>query len=153
MNEKETLEIYKYARQSGFQAAWMMFGVCVMFLLIIGGLIGAHLYYVKKTYETPPANIITANTTQTKIDFYAYQDLRDRLSEEQRKVLTLENQLFVKDQLAPVNAQLASIQCHMLKRPDVTGIGAVCPNAGIINGLGINSLNGYNCGCGYNNLA
>ena len=31
-----------------------------MFLLIIGGLIGAHLYYVKKTYETPPANIITA---------------------------------------------------------------------------------------------
>lgn len=89
----------------------------------------------------------TANTTQTKIDFYAYQDLRDRLSEEQRKVLTLENQLFVKDQLAPVNAQLASIQCHMLKRPDVTGIGAVCPNAGIINGLGINSLNGYGCGC------
>ena len=60
MNDKETLEIYKYARQSGFQAAWMMFGVCVMFLLIISGLIGAHLYYVKKTYETPPANIITA---------------------------------------------------------------------------------------------
>lgn len=89
----------------------------------------------------------TANTTQTKIDFYAYQDLRDRLSEEQRKVLTLENQLFVKDQLAPVNAQLASIQCHMLKRPDVTGIGAVCPNSAIINGLGINSLNGYGCGC------
>jgi uncharacterized membrane protein len=60
MNDKETLEIYKYARQSGFQTAWMMFGVCVMFLLIISGLIGAHLYYVKKTYETPPANIITA---------------------------------------------------------------------------------------------
>lgn len=97
----------------------------------------------------------TANTTQTKIDFYAYQDLRDRLSEEQRKVLTLENQLFVKDQLAPVNAQLASIQCHMLKRPDVTGIGAVCPNSAIINGLGINSLSGYGygCGCGCNNLA
>lgn len=89
----------------------------------------------------------TANATQSKIDFYAYQDLRDRLSEEQRKVLTLENQLFVKDQLAPVNAQLASIQCHMLKRPDVTGIGAVCPNSAIINGLGINSLNGYGCGC------
>lgn len=95
----------------------------------------------------------TANTTQTKIDFYAYQDLRDRLSEEQRKVLTLENQLFVKDQLAPVNAQLASIQCHMLKRPDVTGIGAVCPNSAIINGLGINSLNGYGYGCGCSNLA
>lgn len=89
----------------------------------------------------------TANTTQTKIDFYAYQDLRDRLNESERKVMALENQLFVKDQLAPVNAQLADIKCQMLKRPDVTGIGAVCPNAGIINGLGINNLNGYGCGC------
>lgn len=87
----------------------------------------------------------TANATQTKIDFYAYQDLRDRLNESERKVMALENQMFVKEQLAPVNAQLASIQCHMLKRPDVTGIGAVCPNSAIINGLGINSLNG--CGC------
>lgn len=60
MDNKDALEIYKCARQSGFQAAWMMFGVCIMFLLIICGLIGAHLYYVKKTYETPPANIITA---------------------------------------------------------------------------------------------
>ena len=52
--------------------------------------------------------------------------------------------LFVKDQLAPVTAQLSSIQCNMLRRPDVTGVGAVCPNAGIINGLGIN---GTTCGC------
>lgn len=102
----------------------------------------------------------TANATQTKIDYYAYQDLRDRLSEEQRKVLTLENQLFVKDQLAPINATLASISCNMLRRPDVTGIGAVCPNSAIINGLGINTLNGLNglngfnnCGCSGNVLA
>lgn len=60
MDNKEVSEIYRQARASGFQAAWMMFGVCFMFLLIIGGLIGAHVYYVKKTYETPPANIITA---------------------------------------------------------------------------------------------
>lgn len=64
--------------------------------------------------------------------------------------MDLENQLFVKDQLAPVNAQLASIQCNMLRRPDITGIGAVCPNAGIINGLGIDRLGG--CGCGSNNV-
>lgn len=97
--------------------------------------------------ETRAVATANANVTNTKIDYYAYQDLRDKLAESQREVLTLQNQLFVKDQLAPVNAQLASIQCHMLKRPDVTGIGAVCPNAGIINGLGINSLNGYGCGC------
>lgn len=92
----------------------------------------------------------TANTTQTKIDFYAYQAERDKVAERDRKIMSLENQLFVKDQLAPVNAQLASIQCNMLRRPDITGIGAVCPNAGIINGLGIDRLGG--CGCGSNNV-
>ena len=60
MDNKEALEIFQAAKKSGFQAVWMMFGVCIMFLIIIGGLIGVHLYYVKKTYDTPPANIITA---------------------------------------------------------------------------------------------
>lgn len=88
----------------------------------------------------------TANTTQAKIDFYAYQGLRDAVAERDREISELKNMLFVKDQLAPVTAQLSSIQCNMLRRPDVTGVGAVCPNAGIINGLGINSLN-TGCGC------
>ena len=87
----------------------------------------------------------TANATQTKIDYYAYQGLRDQLAETQRALMEANNKLFVKDQLAPITAQLSSIQCQMLKRPDVTGIGAVCPNAAIINGLGVNSLNA--CGC------
>lgn len=94
----------------------------------------------------------TANTTQAKIDFYAYQGLRDTVAERDRTISELKNMLFVKDQLAPVNATLASIQCNMLRRPDVTGIGAVCPNAGILNGLGINSLNGFGCGCNGNNV-
>lgn len=91
----------------------------------------------------------TASATQAKIDFYAYQDLRDKLSESQRENMMLQNKLFVKDQLAPVNAQLASIECKMLRRPDVTGIGAVCPNAAILNGLGIDRFGG-GCGCGCN---
>lgn len=91
----------------------------------------------------------TANATQAKVDFYAYQDMRDQLAETQRALMEANNKLFVKDQLAPITAQLSSIQCQMLKRPDVTGIGAVCPNAAIINGLGVNSLNGCGCnGCG-----
>ena len=61
--------------------------------------------------------------------------------------MLLQNQLFMKDQLAPITASIADIRCNMLVRPSVTGIGAVCPNSGIINGLGINSLN--NC---YGNL-
>ena len=89
----------------------------------------------------------TAQTTQAKIDFYGYQDLRDKLSEAQRMNMMLQNQLFMKDQLAPITASIADIRCNMLVRPSVTGIGAVSPNSGIINGLGINSLN--NC---YGNL-
>lgn len=88
----------------------------------------------------------TANATQTKIDFYAYQGLRDAVAERDRQIMELKNMLFVKDQLAPVNAQLASISCNMLRRPDVTGVGVACPSAAILNGLGINSLNN---GCGY----
>lgn len=83
----------------------------------------------------------TANATQTKIDFYEYQGLRDAVAERDRQIMELKNMLFVKDQLAPINAQLASISCNMLRRPDVTGVGVCCPNAAILNGLGVNSLN------------
>lgn len=93
----------------------------------------------------------TASATQAKIDYYGYHDLRDKLAEAQRENLMLQNQLFVKDQLAPVNATLASIQCNMLRRPEITGVGACCPNAAVINGLGINSLNN-SCACNGNVL-
>lgn len=88
------------------------------------------------------------NAINTKIDYYGYQNERDKNADLQRENMELRNQLFVKDQLAPITAQLASIQCNMLRRPDITGIGAVCPNAGVINGLGFNSLNNCGCGCG-----
>ena len=89
----------------------------------------------------------TASTTQAKIDYYEYMNLRDAVSERDRQIMELKNMLFVKDQLAPVNASLADIKCQMLRRPDVTGIGACCPNQAIINGLGINGVNTA-CGCG-----
>ena len=78
----------------------------------------------------------------TKIDFYEYQNLRDQLAQERTKNVVLENRVYSDAKFNAVEAQLASISCRMLPKPDVTGIGAVCPNAGIINGLGINSLNG-----------
>ncbi len=88
----------------------------------------------------------TANTTQAKIDFYAYQGLRDELSKSQMKIAELSNQLFVKDQLAPLTSAISDIRCNMLVKPNVTGVGAVCPNSGIVNGLGITGNHG--CGCG-----
>ena len=46
------------------------------------------------------------------------------------------------EQFHALEKQIAEISCNMLVKPNVTGVGAVCPNAGIINGLGIsNSLN------------
>ena len=45
-------------------------------------------------------------------------------------------------QMSVMEKQIADISNNMLTRPQVTGVGAVCPNAGIINGLGIGS--GYN---------
>lgn len=87
------------------------------------------------------------NAINTKIDYYGYQNERDKNAELQRQVMELKNQLFVKDQLAPITATLSNIQCNMLRRPDVTGIGVACPSAAILNGLGVNSLSN-NCSYG-----
>lgn len=89
------------------------------------------------------------NAINAKIDYYGYQNERDKNAELSRENMELRNQLFMKDQLAPITAQIASIQCNMLRRPDVTGVGVACPSAAILNGLGVNSLphcNGCNGG-------
>lgn len=79
------------------------------------------------------------NATRNLITQQEIQSLRDRLDDAHRENLVLSNQLFVKDQIAPITAQLTAIQNNMLVRPSVTGVGCVCPNSGIINGLGIGS--------------
>lgn len=94
-----------------------------------------------RTNDTANANMLA-----TKIDFYAYQGLRDQLAEAQRQNLVLQNQLYNDRKFSDIDKQLATISCKMLKTPDISGLGAVCPNAAIINGLGINS-NPYGCGC------
>ena len=90
----------------------------------------------------------TAAATQEKIDFYAYQDLRDKLAESQRENMMLQNQLYSNAKFGEVEKQLATISCQMLKRPELVGVAAACTNAAVINGLGINGL--YNQGCGCN---
>ena len=57
--------------------------------------------------------------------------------------MTLANSL--NQRFNQIDAMLATLDCQMLKRPNITGIGAVCPNAGIINGLGLTNINN---GCG-----
>jgi hypothetical protein len=91
------------------------------------------------------------NAINTKIDYYGYQNERDKNAQLQREVMELKNQLFVKDQLAPITAQLSSIQCRMLTKPEISGVGVACPSAAILNGLGVNSISNCNKSC-YENL-
>lgn len=88
------------------------------------------------------------NATRSLITQQEIQSLRDRLDDAHRENLVLGNQLFVKDQLAPITAQLTAIQNNMLVKPSLAGVSAVCPSSAVINGLGINSLGGYGCGNG-----
>jgi hypothetical protein len=128
---------------------------------------GAYSYEtLKEIFEGQKANISQTATTQymienqanqtrdylgTKIDFYEYQNLRDKVNERDMVIAELKNQLFVKDQLTPINEKLATIGCNMLRKPEVTGIGVACPSAAILNGLGVNHLN--QCGnCNNGNL-
>lgn len=91
----------------------------------------------------------TANATQTKIDFYAYQAERDKNAELQREITELKSNAYTTAALAPIKEAIAEIRCNMLTRPNVTGIGVACPSQAILNGLGLNTLN--SCGC--NSLA
>lgn len=99
----------------------------------------------------------TAAATQTKIDFYAYQDLRDKLSESQRENMMLQNKLYSDAKFGAIESQLASISNRMAKQPEVYATSAVCPNAAVINGLGFNGFSypypNYGCGCNGNVLA
>lgn len=52
-------------------------------------------------------------------------------------------------QFTALQREIEGIKANMLTKPNITGVGAVCPNAGIVNGLGIgSSIGGYCCGAG-----
>ena len=115
---------------------------------------------IDQAQQTRNAVEASAATTNAKIDFYAYQDLRDKLAESQRENMMLQNKLYSDAKFNSIESQLASISCRMAKQPEIYATSAVCPNAAVINGLGVNSLYPYNgygygngCGCNGNVLS
>lgn len=90
------------------------------------------------------------DATRTKIDFYAYQELRDKLAEAQRINSALETKLYTNAQFDVVNKELAEIKCKMLPKPDITAFGASCTPVLSPLSLYASALNhqGYGCGCG-----
>lgn len=111
---------------------------------------------INQAQETRAAVEAASATTNAKIDFYAYQDLRDKLAESQRENMMLQNKLYSDAKFSEVNAQLQSMSCRMAKQPEVYAVSAACPNAAILNGLGFNGMpygNPYGFGCNGNVLS
>lgn len=63
------------------------------------------------------ATVQAANAIGTKIDYYGYMDLRDKVSELQSKNMQLENQIYSGAQFARLDAKLNHIECRMVKSP------------------------------------
>lgn len=61
-----------------------------------------------------------------KIDYYAYQDLRDQLAQERTKNVVLENRVYSDTQFNALRAQIEAISCGMLKQPPIYGVGTSC---------------------------
>lgn len=61
-----------------------------------------------------------------KIDFYAIQDLRDKLSDEKAKNLYLQGQLDNNARFYALDAKLNDISCNMCRKPQIYSQGFTC---------------------------
>lgn len=102
------------------------------------------------TAATQVAIKADGDATRAKIDFYAYQELRDKLAEAQRINSALENKLYTNAQFDVVNKELAEIKCKMLPKPDITAFGASCTPVLSPLSLYASALSHSGCGCGCN---
>ena len=103
------------------------------------------------TAATQVAIKADGDATRAKIDFYAYQELRDKLAEAQRINSALETKLYTNAQFDVVNKELAEIKCKMLPKPDITAFGASCTPVLSPLSLYASALNHSGCGCGCGN--
>lgn len=79
--------------------------------------------------QTAGQNLAAINSMQnalgTKIDYYGYMDLRDKVSELTAKNMQLENQLYSNAQFGAINARLDRMDYMMIKRPPFFGTGVL----------------------------
>lgn len=106
----------------------------------------------QKASETQAVVTAQSRMLAEKIDFYQYQELRDKITERDQKIMQLESRVYNDAKFNELSGQIAGIRCNMLTRPEISGVGVACPNSAILNGLGINSLYNRNCGCNNNSL-
>lgn len=84
-------------------------------------------YLIEQTAHATQAEVgAVGSMLSNKIDFYEYQNIRDQLAQERAKNVALETRVYSDAKFGAIEAQLAGIQCGMLKQPQVYGIGAAC---------------------------
>lgn len=75
-------------------------------------------YLIQETAEQGIlATMADGDKTRAKIDFYAYQDLRDQLALERNKNMVLENKLYSDNKFNALQAQIEALSCSVAKRP------------------------------------
>lgn len=65
------------------------------------------------------------NALGQKIDYYAYQDLRDKLAESKAENMALKSQMYSNAQFEALNSRLDKIDRQMVKRPPFWGQGVI----------------------------
>lgn len=66
------------------------------------------------------------NHLSNKIDYYEYQNLRDRVNAAEQRNMFLEGQINDIQRYNLLQNQIADLSCNMLKAPKVYGVGQVC---------------------------
>lgn len=95
-----------------------------------------------RSAENQATTISQANMLATKIDFYEYQNLRDKLSESQRENLMLRSQIYNDGKFGALENQISRIECQMLKQPRLSGVAVACPSNAVINNNPCGCCNG-----------
>lgn len=91
-------------------------------------------YLVEHTAHATQAELAgVQNLIGNKIDYYAYQnerdkqqDLRDQLAQERAKNIALEGRIYSDAKFGALEAQIQAMNCAMLKQPQVYGIAGAC---------------------------
>lgn len=80
----------------------------------------------KTLYAIEAQGAAITNTLSNKIDFYEYQNLRDRANAAEQRNMFLEGQINDIQRYNLLQNQIAEINCTMLKTPKVYGQGFTC---------------------------
>ncbi len=83
-------------------------------------------YLIQETAEQGIlATMADGDKTRAKIDFYAYQELKDQLAQERSKNIVLENRIYSDAKFNAIDAKLAEISFNTPKRPPFYAAGGL----------------------------